>query len=181
MDDYLAKPLDFGELLTLLESWLPPVTRTAPLLSPELSKAFDSQHGEADCGLVPVRQTDFNMRKFVERNLGNSELSRAVAILFCDTVPEYLSAIQTAATAQDAGALLRAAHKLKGAASNLELSSLSEAAAVIESLARSGNLENSATLIHDLEQRLAQAVTALHELTGTELDRGKKRHEYSDR
>ena len=109
-----------------------------------------------------IRGSDiFNLTEFIDRSEGDLGLAREVARIFSASAPGYVAAIRTAVTAGEAAAVRQSAHKLKGAAANLALPLLEESARKIESLARSGNLENVGLLLPELEQRLAEALESL--------------------
>jgi len=103
----------------------------------------------------------FNLTEFIDRSEGDFGLAREVAQIFSTSAPGYVAAIRSAVTAGEAEALEQSAHKLKGAAANLALPLLEESARMIESCARSGNLENVARLLPEVEQRLAEALETL--------------------
>jgi len=155
MDDYLSKPLDVSNLLAVLKKWTP----------------FDSSQGRDLQGTIPGRVEKtcvstleiFDMAEFVRRNLGDIELSRDVAAVFMQHGPEYLRAICSAVSAGDSDALIQSAHKLKGVAANLALVRLRESAASIEAAARTGNIEQAACLVTELNIVYNQAANALEE------------------
>jgi HPt (histidine-containing phosphotransfer) domain-containing protein len=167
MDDYLSKPLDVAYLLALLEIWV--------TVDSGVASAYGQDYGtgtETNKPVLPhtpglkggVEADVFNRDEFVWRNLGDVELSREVATVFVDTLPEYFESIRKALTAQDVVGLRQSAHKLKGAAGNLSLPLLSEIAHRIESIAKTGDLEKAAQLLPTLEQRLEEAAQALREV-----------------
>jgi len=173
MDDYLSKPLDAGDLYAVLEKWvaIDPAccsrlpgdlgtasgTKTAPQLHPRVT------------GTGGIIQTDvFNKADFVRRNLGDLKLSRTVAAMFMRGIPEYTAEISTALTEQDCRAVSLSAHKLKGAAANLSLPLLAEAARSIESLAEAGEMGQAQRLLPELVSRFEQAAEALRFLVSQE-------------
>jgi len=121
--------------------------------------ASDNRHADTFGGDI------FNLTEFIDRSEGDLGLAREVARIFSNSAPGYIEAIRTAVTAGEAAAVQQAAHKLKGAAANLALPLLEESARMIESSARSGNLENAGLLLPELDKRLADALAAvLHQL-----------------
>ena len=160
MNDYLSKPIEVPELHAMLEKWLSPSTtcRAGSEESGTEAKSCASTESSASASEI------FNMAEFVRRNLGDLLLSRDVAAIFIDSATEYKEAIRTTLAAQDPVALSQAAHKLKGGAANLALPQLSETARMIELHAKEGDLEKALELLPELEQRLEQAVEAIHTL-----------------
>ena len=107
------------------------------------------------------------MDKFVHRNLGDLDLSRDVATIFVDGAPEYIRSIRNALEAFDTVALRQSAHKLRGAADNLALSSLSKIAGRIETIAQAGDYEKSRQLLPELELQFELAEIALKDFIVT--------------
>ncbi len=118
---------------------------------------------ESDSQPHSMMEAVFDRDVFVRRNLGDLVLSRNVATIFIDSVPEYIKSIRNAVAAKDAVALRHAAHKLKGSAANLALPQLSEIARMIESAAEAGDLEKGRDLLQELELQFGQAEDALRE------------------
>ena len=121
--------------------------------------ATDNQHADT------FGRDIFNLTEFIDRSEGDLGLAREVASVFSSSAPGYVEAIRTAVTAGEAVAVQQIAHKLKGAAANLALPLLEESARMIESYAKSGNLESAGLLLPELDKRLAAALAAvLHQL-----------------
>ena len=166
MDDYLSKPLDADDLLAMLETWVSAKSGFSSL-SPACYGSVPRREGSApSLAHTPespcAAETEiFNMPEFVRRNLGNIQVSRAVAAMFIRGIPEYFEEIREAVTERDAGDLRQSAHKLKGAAANLSLLRLSEIAWTFESFAEAGGLEQAEQLLPELNSRFGQAEEAL--------------------
>lgn len=109
----------------------------------------------------------FNMASFVRRNLGDRELSRDVALLFIQHSPEYLREIRAAVSGRDSDALCQAAHKLRGAAANLDLLMLRDSVTSIEAAAKRGDIELASSLLLEMHRAHDHAVHALEEEFGT--------------
>jgi CheY-like chemotaxis protein len=167
MNDYLTKPIDLEDLLAMIKKWIPFGSPSAPLRDHAQGPPFDRAQG-SPVGMTSVEVTAepsdspleiFNRDDFLHRNLGDRELSREVAIIFSENAPNYLESLRGALAANDAAGLRQAAHKLKGAAANLSLPSLSEMAWTME--AGAGDPDRGARLLPQLKQKLDQAVEAL--------------------
>jgi HPt (histidine-containing phosphotransfer) domain-containing protein len=74
-------------------------------------------------------------REFDDKNL---TMTQEVVALFIREMPRRMSDISLALTAGDSGVLSRAAHALKGAASNMGAQALGNACATLEQSSRSG-------------------------------------------
>ncbi len=80
--------------------------------------------------------------RILTRMGGDAELLSDAAQILIEELPRHLDAIKQALDTHDAGALQRAAHSLKGAASNFEASAVVDAARRLEMMGRSGELED---------------------------------------
>ena len=156
MNDYLSKPLEVSDLLAMLEKW-----------TSGCSGNVSESDGRGQCAGAEEKQDaadHFVKDEFIRRNLGDIELSHAVAVIFINSAPDYIESIRSALAAEDRISLRQSSHKLKGAAANLSLPLVSESARMIEAIAEAGNLENAGQLLYELEQDLEQAVEAIREL-----------------
>jgi len=166
MDDYLSKPLDVDDLYAVLEKWATVGSQFGSRLQAHNETAPAPQEcagpaSSAPCPGAAALAEVFDRAQFVRRNLGDLELSRAVAAMFVLGVPEYLAEIRTTMAAGDTRALVESAHKLKGAAANLSLLQLYETARAIEKSAAAGCLAQSEQLLPELALRFKQAKDVL--------------------
>ena len=170
MDEYLSKPVDFNALQAVLDKWLPPGSAGSP------AGVDRGLHTTCSIDLKTVARNDqpslpgdhvLDIEAFVRRNMGNLELSRAVATAFISSAPDYIGGIRTALAEGNFANLRASAHKLKGAAANLSLDSLSQSALVIEAAARSYDGDEALNIMSALELKLEQAIEALNEFLNT--------------
>jgi len=166
MDDYLSKPLDVDDLYAVLEKWVTVDTQFGSRLPADNAAAPGPREcagpvPDVPCPNASARAEVFDRAQFVRRNLGDLELSRAVAALFVRGIPEYLAEIRTTMTAGDTRALGESAHRLKGAAANLSLLQLYETARAIEKSAAAGGMAQSEQLLPELVLRFDQAKDVL--------------------
>ncbi|HEX8172925.1 MAG TPA: ATP-binding protein [Thermoanaerobaculia bacterium] len=82
---------------------------------------------------------------------GNAALLDKVRAAFARQTPELLDAMRNAIAREDAAALARHAHKLKGSLSNFPRRSATTLCADLESAARAGDLARAAMLLPQLE------------------------------
>jgi HPt (histidine-containing phosphotransfer) domain-containing protein len=75
-----------------------------------------------------------------ERVEGDAELLAEIVELFLEDSPRLMGEVRAAVAAGDAGALKRAAHTLKGAASNFGAAAVVAACLELEAMSRSGDL-----------------------------------------
>jgi HPt (histidine-containing phosphotransfer) domain-containing protein len=90
---------------------------------------------------------------------GDVDLLKEIARIFMDDCPRALAELRDASARGDCVLLERAAHGLKGAASNFGASSVVAAALHLEKMGRSGTIEGFAPAYRELENVLA----VLHE------------------
>jgi len=134
MDDYVAKPVDADHLFDILER----VT-------------------------VEGDRVVFGAA-LLERAGGDTALQQRIAGLFLDHVPQGRTRLRDALARGDAAAVAESAHWLKGAVGNFPAPAATEAAARVEKLGRSGDLEAAALACATLDaelDRLAAALTAV--------------------
>jgi HPt (histidine-containing phosphotransfer) domain-containing protein len=96
---------------------------------------------------------------------GDAELLQEVADLFLEDCPERMTHVREALARRDCTALQRAAHSLKGSASNFGAASTVQAALRIELLARAGDLAQAEEAYATLEQEATRLTRALAQLT----------------
>ncbi len=138
MNDYVAKPIDPGELERVLDRLLP----VAPAVPPSpaaggteeegRSSAPDTSGGEAE-GVAPL-----DREALLERIGGDADLADELVAVFLEDVPNQIQALAEALERGDRDVTERTAHTIKGAAANLSAVPLSRAAAVLEAAAREG-------------------------------------------
>jgi HPt (histidine-containing phosphotransfer) domain-containing protein len=95
---------------------------------------------------------------------GDRELLREIAVLFQQECPEALTNLRDAIASGDAPAAGRAAHGLKGSASNFGAAPAVDAAIKIEQLARDGRIEEAGKLCETLDQALATLIAELQQI-----------------
>ena len=98
------------------------------------------------------------------RVAGDAALASAMTSLFLAECPRLLADVRQSLAANDAAALERAAHALRGSVSNFEASAATQAAARLELLGRTGDLRESTDALHGLEAELERLLPALREL-----------------
>jgi signal transduction histidine kinase/DNA-binding response OmpR family regulator len=124
MDAYLSKPVEASELLRVIE--------------------------EATSSQVQVME----YAAALDRVGGDFQLLQEVAQLFLDEYPERLERIRQGLERGSARDVEHEAHTLKGSVANFEAAPTVQAALALETLGRSGSLENSAGLYQVLTREL---------------------------
>jgi two-component system, sensor histidine kinase and response regulator len=100
----------------------------------------------------------------LERLGGDEELLREVARLFLGEYPVLLDDIRAAMQSQDAAALERAAHTMKGSVSNFGADGAYKAAFALEQMGRTRTLDGIEDGLNRLVTELAHVHSALVEL-----------------
>jgi HPt (histidine-containing phosphotransfer) domain-containing protein len=93
----------------------------------------------------------FDRSAALDRLGGDEQLLREIASLFLAEYPALIDSIRSAVHSGDAHSLERSAHALKGSVSNFEASAAVNAAFRLESMGRSGNLEEAIAGLEQLE------------------------------
>ena len=148
MDDYLRKPVTLDALAAAL-------TRC---------QAGKARRVEAPPPSTLAAREILDRALCMQRLGGNPQLIRHLVELFRADCPRLLAAIQAAVADRNAAALERAAHTLKGAASNFAAGRVVEAAQRLEMLGRSEDLADAAAASAALEEEMTRLLAMLAEL-----------------
>jgi len=135
MDDYLTKPLHVAALALALEKWV-----DIPGKSGKLAAVVAAQEVTAQALPVQAQEPvmDFGrLNEFKEFDDEEQSMTREVVGLFIADTPQRLADIASAIAANDAQSLSKAAHALKGAASNVGASAIQGVCAQLEHAAAS--------------------------------------------
>jgi PAS domain S-box-containing protein len=152
MDEYIAKPIEPDQLLTLLES------EAAP---PEAPPAPPTAQ----------RYASFDIDAARRRTRGKEALLREMVQVYHKDLPRVLASLTLALEQQDATGVERDAHRLKGAAATLSAAALVEAAQELEISARKNDFDIMQLALSTLRARAAELGADL----ATYLDEGSTR------
>ena len=144
MDAYITKPID-----------------------PDL--LFRTIEGTASDKVVPLRKTrvgSFDPDGLLRRAGGDWSLAREVINMFLEDTPEVLSQMLDGIARKDLKAVERCAHRIKGAAANLEARDLANIAFDIEQSASEGKVseEDSARLQKGMDELKTTLQTLMHSI-----------------
>jgi HPt (histidine-containing phosphotransfer) domain-containing protein len=139
MDDYLTKPIESQRLHAALERATPgtPVPKAA------------------------TRLVSFDRDDVLRRLDGDEALLRDVIRLFVEDSPRLVNEIRAAIDRADSKQLQAAAHRLKGAASNLAVLSLAETARALEEFGERGEIDGAMDAWHHLKLEADRVYTIL--------------------
>ncbi len=153
MDGYVPKPIRAPQLLQVIESILPSTSRNR---LEETPKEHSSPAIDWNQGLAQVE--------------GDQELFQELLGLFAQGAPSLLEKIRQAVNRKDAKEIERAAHTLKGSASNFGASQAFKAALRLEQMGRENTLTDTQEAFRTLDQEirrvLASIETRSHEVKG---------------
>ena len=142
MDDYLAKPLDSGRLYAVIER-TPAPQSCEPEPAPGGSELYET---------------------LLKRTEGDELLLLEIITLFLDDLPGQLRAVRATLDAGDHDGVRRAAHALKGAASNFHAAPVVNAASKLEQMASIGELSDGEPAWTTLSAEATQLATVLARL-----------------
>lgn len=86
--------------------------------------------------------------------MGSLSLLSRLTDKLAQKIPEHMAAMRTLVKEKRAEELAQEAHRLKGAVANFEAREVTEAVRTLEEAAREGNLEQAATQVEPLQQKL---------------------------
>jgi CheY-like chemotaxis protein len=148
MDGYVAKPINSIDLFTTIESLFDDA-------APEVQHAAEAAPAAGH----------FDPARLMERVGGDVQLLREVLELFFEDAEKCVETIGQALSRDDAAEIERAAHRLKGALSNMELRPTAELAAQLEQMGQTRQLAGAYSLMREISSNIAQARPALEALT----------------
>ncbi len=148
MNDYLAKPIEPEKLAAVLARWIhmeaAPGKEMLPLSTPSCEKKV------------------FNFDELVARLLGDEDLTQVIMTGFLKDIEGRLKRLAAAVAAHDAGAVRNQAHAIKGAATNVSATLLSDVAYTLEQLATDSQLGQAPSLLAEMDKeytRVREAMT----------------------
>ena len=175
MDAYLTKPLDRALLDESISRHLAPPAQgeapkaavpvevveaaTAPPTKPARQPAADECAGavvNAANASAPGQPVDWE--KFIAAVDGDAEFAVELVQTFIESGDAVLRDIRDALQRGDATAVRQAAHALKGSSASMCAGAASEAAALLEAAARSGDLTELAALEARLRSETGRAI-----------------------
>ncbi len=151
MDDYLTKPLHVAALAQALERWV---------AQGQARHRTPSVPVHAPAPEAPLM--DFaRLEEFKEFDDADLSMTREVIALFMSDTPPRIQAIADAVAARDAGALSRAAHALKGGASNVGAKAIQLHADALEAASKEGMPDDAAKRADKLRELWEETRAAL--------------------
>jgi CheY-like chemotaxis protein len=177
MDDYLSKPFTLEKLRSFLLRWLPTERTTQSALSPpEQARiaALSTQSSLTGASAPPIPasdsavtttaeildQTALDQVRLLQRPGSPSILNRIITMYLAES-PHLIETVQQAINANDASALMKAAHNLKSTSATLGATTLTALCKKLETLGRAQNVENAIEILPSLNMEYHAVRTAL--------------------
>ena len=173
MDDYVSKPIRSAEMQATLARWVgwaePAAAREAAPATPP--PAMTAEAALAAAQAVDARIPDADSPEGIDATIlddimavspsAGVALVRELIDLFFGEVPARVEHMRSGIATGDASPVMRAAHAMKGGASNLGALRLSALCAEMERLGREGGLGSAAPLIGEIEVEIERVRAAL--------------------
>ncbi len=144
MDDFLPKPIKLDVLKAKLDRWL------------RQADTVDSR--------LPV--LDYAMLKELRDNIGDN--LQGLFKVFLEDIPDYIRAVEQSIAENDPGALVEAAHAIKGSSGNIGAKRLAEIARQLELQGRSGSIGDAGQQVAALRAGLEEVRGALRKVADSE-------------
>jgi two-component system sensor histidine kinase/response regulator len=154
MDDYVAKPIQISDLVDALG-------RVALELPALASQRPLSSAARLDAEPQPAV---FSRKTALAKMGGDEELLREVVVAFLEACEATVGAVDAAVQANDAQALQRSAHTLKGSIATFTTETVYEAALELERCGRNGTLDAARPLHRRLHSELELLLPELRAL-----------------
>jgi HPt (histidine-containing phosphotransfer) domain-containing protein len=160
MDDYITKPVRLEEIQRLLERWIPRST-----VASEVSAAPTAEGSGPDSGpSLPAEATiDRSVLANVRRlpHVGDEDPVEEFAGIFLNDVPPLLDSLREGLAHDDAEALRRVAHAIKGICACIGAQNMVRLCSTLEELGGSARLDEASRLTALLEAEFDRVRAAL--------------------
>jgi two-component system sensor histidine kinase/response regulator len=160
MNDHISKPVDPAAMVETLNRWLKVRDNSDPA-----AVSVGAQASAFAC--LPASLPPFDLEAALRRVNGKAPLLRKLILHFATTYAHFMSLLQGQIKAGDLHAARTSAHTLKGVAASLELRDLAQAAAQVEDMLATGDVDAVGEPVARLAQLLTSAVAAARSLEAT--------------
>jgi HPt (histidine-containing phosphotransfer) domain-containing protein len=164
MDDFLAKPIRKHALANMLDKWL------------EQDPKLETTNAQSAPAVVPTPPPAtalpnllFDAAQLLEMREISGAAFPALMERFHANVHECVHALRAAHEVQDASALQKVAHKLKGSAATLGASEIAAHCLDLEMLGKSGSTSNASPMIDALVQAYLRAKPYLDDCAAADI------------
>ncbi|NVD96782.1 response regulator [Massilia sp. BJB1822] len=150
MNDFIAKPIDVGQLFATLARWIKP-------RRPAASTAAVREEAQESLPQIPGLQ----MEAALQRVGGNAKLMRKLLIRFVETQADVMDRIAAAVDNNDLASATREAHTVKGLAGNIGAAGVADSAAQLESMLSHGVEEGRDEVTAAMQAELHDVVVSI--------------------
>ena len=157
MNDFVAKPIDVGQLFTTLARWVKPKSSAGPVT---ITPVLTSPDILPDIPGLEIAQA-------LQRVGGNAALLRKLLTRFHETQFDVMARIDTAIAGSDIDTATREAHTIKGLAGNIGATAMFERAATVESMLKHGEAARLPQARQAMEQELKVLLQNIATAIGT--------------
>ena len=171
MNDYLSKPVNPDQLLTILKQYLKfsgsGKLRTSPLQNLESTQTLESTDKlESSDGQNKVIDLTWDKEGALIRIGGNEALLKTLAGIFTRDGLKQLNELKTSVSEEDYQEATHIAHSIKGVAANLGGLKLQSVAAAVESAAKNRDLATLDTQMSDFEDQTQALISIFDRYLG---------------
>ena len=163
MNDYVSKPVRVEALVKALENSKPDEENAQPVEAAAIGSEA-GQMGNASANHAELDQAALDM--LLEVIGGEKELLIELIDSFLQEAPPLLNTMREALENEDSGGLRMTAHTLKSSGNDFGAVEFARLCQDLEDLARDGRLEQSATLVEQIEKEYGRVQNALLAVTG---------------
>jgi PAS domain S-box-containing protein len=157
MDDYTVKPINPQELLAKIEEWIMKAKEYSDHIEPVIDEVNSSEEKDES-------QT-IDLGSALDRAMGDKSFLEMLLGEFIKSLPDQIDSLRSVIASEDAEALTRQAHTLKGASANLSADGISAVARQLENMGRAGDMSEGDQKLGELEaeiNRLAKYVSQVN-------------------
>ena len=162
MDDYLAKPYTRAQLEQVLNRWLPPQVAAEAVATAETTAPAAAQKS------TTLDRTVLEQYRELDPD-GSLSLATEIGQIFLESSDALFERMVSAQALSDAESMKQAAHSLKSSCANIGGMTLAQHLNEIESLAKTGRMDETAPLMQQVSLEFDQLKLELREflaLTG---------------
>ncbi len=136
-----------------------------PIRPQELDAVLDSYTSTPQAAALSTIDSSIDVEELMERIDGDRTLLAELADIFREEYPRQIRMAQEALAANDAAAIRRIGHSLKGALANLAATDASGLAASVEAIGKSGDLSQLGGKLLEMQSTMDNVVQRLQSLT----------------
>ena len=166
MNDYLSKPIRKEILATKLSEWEERLSISEPIV-PDFTEQHEDTNPNTNPNINPNTNPNTNQNttmsiplidlEYLETLTGGDQAFKTELLqTFFEAIPEYFAALQKAIENNDAYAIERGAHLIKGTSGSMGISSIQAIASELEEKGRDKNITDANKLFEQMQDILKQ-------------------------